>query len=214
MLDDPAIGDTLVKQVGGGRRPKAIWETSVQRASLGPEGGMRMAESTSSCPYESPKWTDAQIAGGVQEVKRHMEGRFGIAKLKKETGGKSRWWAALQTNPTEAQKYVQLGWSQDKVEAYVKDAERVLPRIKRDWCSYITRVQAQRRVAGADKITKLAQQGPGKLYIFLVGEHLWKAWGPGRHDAKKEASAKSIRDKIGLDNQFLWDQDQLKSIMP
>ena len=26
MLDDPAIGDTLVKKVGGGRRAKAIWE--------------------------------------------------------------------------------------------------------------------------------------------------------------------------------------------
>jgi len=160
---------------------------------------------------KNSKWSKTQVQKGKYDLKNLLLQWYNPQiKTLKAQGAESSFWDR-QFNITKRSAHGKLEYINNKIDRYLVDYTRVSMKINYDWARYQSRLRSGRDGTTVKQTLEKAEKGPGVFYYYLVTVHLYRAW--NTHHPGYEASIFTIWSKIGDDNRYLWNMDQLQFIM-
>ncbi|MFC1705377.1 hypothetical protein ACFL59_00970 [Planctomycetota bacterium] len=114
------------------------------------------------------------------------------------------WDRMTNTDPAKYAECDTIEAKQDRVYRVLDDSERVWRLIRDELGDYKMRVNQTRKTAGLERLEQEMEKGPDHTFVYIVTVLVPWYWD---HVAKTgtEDSARSAYEKIGADNQMLWD---------
>ena len=94
----------------------------------------------------------------------------------------------------------------------MEDGERVMAWLNDNWDSFLATVRSSNDKTTSDRISTLAEDGPGHVYIYLLTIHRTIRVDPNKASGSMQ-TRQSIYAFLGKDNRMLWSQKQLDGVM-
>lgn len=159
----------------------------------------------------NPAWTEETVIRGADTLRGYFGEYYQPQLAEADKGGADAGFWAQQFDITKRAASSQKKRILSKIDNYVGDYHRVTRILRGQWGDYIGRVRMQRGPTTAERVEALAKEGPPQFYYFLVTDLIFRAW--QRHSPSMEHSISTIRAKIGYDNQMLYSEKELETLL-